>query len=68
MPTFTVLGVYHEPLGQRYAQSIEAPDPQRAERAICEQAESELLVAAVIEGDVHPVDVAYARLRTERRR
>jgi hypothetical protein len=52
MPKYTVIG-YYEDTGQRFATSVEAPDPDAAELAAAKEADSELSVCGVIEGD-HP--------------
>lgn len=49
---FTVVGVFEEPFGQRYAETFLATGPREAE----EMAPAGLVVAAVLAGDVSLVD------------
>jgi predicted dinucleotide-binding enzyme len=57
---WTVIGVYAEPLGQRYAEVIIAASAEEAEAKAIEQADSDLIVAGVVKGEVALADVAYA--------
>lgn len=57
MPTYTVLAVYEEPRGQRFATTVEAATPQAAEIAARDEAEDELIIAGVIEGEHELVDM-----------
>lgn len=52
-----MIGVYSQPLGQRYATSVEAATPEAAEIAAKEEADPGLMVAGVIEGKVTLVDM-----------
>ena len=56
MPRYTVIGVYTEPAYQRFAQGFDAETPQDAERQAGEMAGYGFVVAAVLPGDVLPVD------------
>ena len=55
MKTYTVVGLYEDNL-QRYADTFKARDPDQAEQLAVLQAQKDegtnLLVAAVLEGDV----------------
>ena len=52
---YTVVGLYTEN-GQRYAESVEAANPAEAEKAVLHQAEEELVIAGVFEGELQTVD------------
>jgi len=56
---YTVIAVYEDNL-QRFATSVVAKSPQEAEALARQDAESDLLVAGVIEGHHECVDAAYA--------
>ena len=58
MPLFTVFAVY-ESDGQRFSDSVDATDSTEAQRRIREAVKvsgENLLIAAVVEGDVNPVE------------
>lgn len=62
--TYTVLGIYPD-TEQRFATSVEAETPQRAEELAYAEADGELWIAGVIEGEHVCVDADYATLATE---
>lgn len=53
---YTVVGVYRHPLGQRFGTVVEADTPEDAERGAHEEADGDLMVAGVIEGEHDAVD------------
>jgi hypothetical protein len=55
---YTVLAVYADQ-PQRYAETVQAPDPRAAEHLVRDRAPAPLLVAAVIEGTPTLADVQY---------
>lgn len=59
MMTYTVFALYADNL-QRYATSTEAESPEEAERIVRNDAEGELLIAGVIEGQHTCLDAVYA--------
>jgi len=56
---FTVVGIYTEPFGQRFATCVIADTARQAEQLAVAEADSDLIVAGVIEGDHAVVDVEY---------
>lgn len=59
MNSYTVFGVYTDPLGQRFAALVEADSPESAElkaRDEAEEAADLLMIAGVIEGHHQCVD------------
>lgn len=50
MNTYTVVGIYYEPLGQRFATVVNADTPQAAEVLAISEADPGLMVAGVIAG------------------
>ena len=53
---YTVVGVYADNDYQRFADCVEAEDPQQAEYLVVNSAVGELIVAGVFEGDITAVD------------
>lgn len=53
---YTVVGVYAEPLGQRFGTVVEADSPESAELEAQTEADDGLMVAAVFEGELDGVD------------
>lgn len=55
---YTVVGVYTEPFGQRFATTVKAESAREAERLAVEEADQGLIVAGVVKGrhamaDIH---------------
>lgn len=57
MPVYTVIGIYGDPLGQRFSTTVEADSPQEAEITVHRGAYSGVIIAGVFAGHVKPVDM-----------